>query len=257
MKKIHRNNSLKQLTLSILVVLASAALLIGVTMAWLTYQYRLSSIGKIHPPTYISILEPGDTDMQSIDLSYDKSEVHDGRVELKRPIVIRSEKQQYDLCIAHTTNISGLSISLYEAVAVENVDENKPYLAGITEKGTPYYWNKKDGETTVDLFTQGVYLNKLSGDSVVADQTHQAHNVTFRLTEEYCYDHVQKNAEPLYWVKKGLIGVKRTPDDGNFYTNYILEITWNETDKETDILYVIAQTSNETVSESSGSHQEE
>lgn len=223
-------------------VLACIALLTGITTAWFTHEYRLSSIGKIHPLTYISILAPGDAVIQSIDLSYDKSEVHDGRVELKRPFVIRSESQYYDLCIAHTTNISGLEIKLYQAAA--NGSEGSAYLAGITEKGTPYYWNKKND---TDLFIEDGYLNASSATEgrILAQKNHAAHRETFRLTEDQVYNNVQKYAEPLYWVKKEInIGEKRTPDDGNYYTNYILEITWNETDKETDILYVIAQTSN-------------
>lgn len=228
---------IQRLVLSVLAVLAAAALMTGVTAAWLTYQYRLSSIGKIHPPAYISILAPGDTVMQAIDLSYDKSEVHNGQVELKRPFVIRSESAAYDLCIAHTTNISGLTIKLYEAV--NDGSEGNAYLAGITEKGTPYYWNRKNED---DLFKSGAYVNPQGdGDRTIANKYHLAHSETFRLTETEVYDRVQKNAEPLYWVKKGLTGQKRTENDKDYYTNYILEISWLETDKETDILYVIAQ----------------
>lgn len=248
MKKTYGNGLLKKRRiLYALALVATIALLIGVTMAWFTYQFRLSSIAKIHPLTYISILEPGDTVLQSIDLSYDKSEVVDGRVKLKRPFVIRSESELYDLCIAHTTNVSGLEIRLYEATSDGSVGD--AYLAGITEKGTPYYWNKAD-ET--DLFTQDGYLNKkiMEDNVIIADQGRQAHKDTFRLTEKEIYNNVQKNAEPLYWVKKDIIAEKRTPDtDGNYYTNYILEITWDETDKETDILYVIAQTGNTTSGE--------
>ena len=240
MKRSRRIRAVKRAVLSVLVIFAAFSLATGLTLAWLMNQYQLSTIGKIHPPTYISILAPGDTAMQAIDLSYDKSEVHDGKVELKRPFVIRSETAKYDLCIAHTTNISGLEIHLYEAAA--NGSEGNAYLAGITEKGTPYYWNKANN---TDLFNPGGYCNR-SADSllvVLADPDHQAHKDTFRLLESV-YDKVQKNAEPLYWVKTQIEGTQRKPDDGNYYTNYILEITWNETDKETDILYVIAQTEN-------------
>lgn len=241
MNKIHENDTLKRRILYILGALAAIALLIGVTVAWFVNQYRLSSIGKIHPLTYISILDPGDAVIQSIDLSYDKSEVHDGKVELKRPFVIRSESQYYDLCIAHTTNISGLEIKLYKADG--NGSEGNAYLAGITEKGTPYYWNRADN---TNLFTTDDYINKSSeSDRVLADKGHVAHKETFRLTEDKAYDNVQKYAEPLYWVKTKIAGVIRTSDDSNYYTNYILEITWDETDKETDMLYVIAQTSSE------------
>lgn len=231
---------IRQLVLAVLAALACLALICGATMAWFTYRYRLSSIGRIHPLTTISILAPGDTVIQSIDLSYDKSEVTDGQVSLKRPFVIRSGAENFDLCIAHTTNISGLTIELYEATA--DGEENSAYIAGITEKGTPYYWNKKNG---TNLFNREGYLNLEGevGSHLVAKQDHDAHRETFRLTEDLIYDNVQKYAEPLYWVMKGATGVPRTGDDENYYTNYILEISWNETDKETDILYVIAQTS--------------
>lgn len=247
MKKIHKNYILKQLVITVITALACLSLVIGLAMAWYTDQYRLASIGKIHPLTAISILAPGDSVIQSIDLSYDKSEVHDGKVELKRPFVIRSESQKYDLCIAHTTNISGLRIQLYEAYEVlDNEKQKNAYLAGITDKGLPYYWNKKDN--TKDLFEKDKYLNRddSNEEEVIADKTHSAHDKTFPYIDmgnEKIYDKVQKNASPLYWVKKGIVGEKRTPDDGNFYTNYILEISWNETDKETDILYIIARTS--------------
>lgn len=243
MRKLFESPAIQRWVVPLLGMLALLSLVTGVTMAWFTNQYRLSSIGKIHPLTYISILAPGDAVIQSIDLSYDKSEVIDGVVTLKRPLVIRSETPYYDLCIAHTTNISGLRISLYQATA--NGSEGNAYLAGITENGTPYYWNRKDG---VDLFRLEYYLNALNG---VADKNHAAHRETFRLTGNDVYYKVQKNAEPLYWVNTRISGDKRDPDDGYYYTNYILEITWDETDKETDILYVIAQTHSEETGESS------
>ena len=181
MKQSRRTRAIKQAVLSVLVIFAAFSLATGLTLAWLMNRYRLSSIGKIHPPTYISILAPGDTEMQAIDLSYDKSEVHDGRVELKRPIVIRSESQKYDLCIAHTTNTSGLKISLYEAVA--NGEEGDAYLAGITEKGTPYYWNRKN-ET--NLFQSDLYVNRaenLDNYRIIADKNHLT---MFRNTRNRC-----------------------------------------------------------------------
>ena len=238
MKDKLKNELTQRLVLSVLAVLAAAALVTGTAMAWVSNQYRLSSIGKIHPLSYISILAPGDAVIQSIDLSYDKSEVKDGVVTLKRPFVIRSETPLYDLCIAHTTNISGLEISLYQAAA--NGSEGNAYLAGITEKGTPYYWNRLND---VDLFTRDAYLNVLDGDDVLANKNHEAHIETFLLTGNEVYNNVQKNAEPLYWVKT--LGQASEAVGDYYYTNFILELTWNETDKETDILYVIAQTHSE------------
>lgn len=211
-------------------------------MAWFANRYRLASIGKIHPLTAISILAPGDTVIQSIDLSYDKSEVNsDGLVVLKRPFLIRSETELFDLCIAHTTNTSGLTIRLYKAN--DSGKEGDADLAGITDKGVPYYWNKEKPVT--DLFQQGAYLNRNAySNEVIADKDHQAHKSTFPYmgegNEQQFYSNVQKYAEPLYWVKSNNSGVQRG-GVGEYYTNYILEISWNETDKETDILYIIAQ----------------
>ena len=53
MKKKQGSELVKRLVLAVLTVLATAALMTGVTTAWFTNQYRLSSIGKIHPPAYI------------------------------------------------------------------------------------------------------------------------------------------------------------------------------------------------------------
>ena len=239
MENIFTNDKVKQIIITVLLILTAISLLTGVSAAWFYYQYSLKTVGKIHPLTYISILAPGETEIQSIDLSYDKSEVKNGRVEIKRPFVIRSEEPNFDLCIAHTTNISGLTISLFEAT--EGGSEGNAYIAGITEKGTPYYWNKQDP----NLFHKDGYINAdpNASTAITADKTHPAHNETFRQTEESIYGNVQKNAEPLYWVKQGITGQKRAPNDGYYYCHYILEITWDETDKETDILYVIAQNS--------------
>ena len=232
-----RKTSFKQLFTSIVAVIACLSLLIGLAMAWYTDQYRLASIAKIHPLTYISILAPGDSVIQSIDLSYDKSEVTNGHVTIKRPFVVRSNGEKIDLCIAHTTNISGLSIRLYEA-SDDGVQGNA-YIAGITDKGLPFYWNKKSEE---DIFQSGNYVNDKDEMNGIADLDN-AFNETFQLTNNDVYHNVQQNARPLYWVKKDYAGSRRAGDTEYFYVNFILELSWVETDKETDILYIIAETS--------------
>lgn len=239
-----RKTSFKQLFTSIVAVIACLSLLIGLAMAWYTDQYRLASIAKIHPLTYISILAPGDSVIQSIDLSYDKSEVTNGHVTIKRPFVVRSNGEKIDLCIAHTTNISGLRIKLYEAL--DNGEQGKAYLAGITEKGLPYYWNKKSEE---DIFQTGNYVNDKKDEVNGIADLDSAFNETFQLTNSDVYKNVQKNARPLYWVKKEYAGSRRAGDTEYYYVNFILELSWAETDKETDILYIIAETSETTGTE--------
>lgn len=232
-----KKSSFKYLFTTVIAVIACASLLIGFTMAWYTNQYRLASIAKIHPLTYISILAPGDSVIQSIDLSYDKSEVHNGQVTIKRPFVIRSNGEEIDLCIAHTTNISGLDIKLYEAS--DNGEQGNAYLAGINGKGLPYYWNKK---IDTDVFETESYVND-SDNNVIADVDDKAFDETFQLTNNEVYKNVQKNARPLYKVIKNYSGSRRDGDTEYYYVNFILELSWLETDKETDILYIIAETS--------------
>lgn len=229
----------------IVAFIACLSLVIGIATAWYVNQYRLASIAKIHPLTYISILAPGDTVIQSIDLSYDKSEVTNGTVTIKRPFVIRSNGEKIDLCIAHTTNIAGLNIELYEAS--DNGVQGDAYLAGITDKGLPYYWNKKND---TNVFATGNYVNDTDNNKVA--DLHDAFDLddafieTFRLTNNDVYQNVQQNARPLYWVLKNYTGSRREGDNEYYYINFILELSWVETDKETDILYIIAQTSDTT-----------
>lgn len=234
----------KYLFTLIVAIIACLSLLAGIATAWYANQYRLASIAKIHPLTYISILAPGDTVIQSIDLSYDKSEVTGGQVTIKRPFVVRSNGKYIDLCIAHTTNIAGLKIKLYEAL--DNGKQGDAYLAGITDKGFPYYWNKKYNPD-VDVFATGKYVNGPYDNT--DNDFDDAFNETFRLTINDVYNNVQKNARPLYWVKKGYEGSTRDGDTEYYYVNFILELSWFETDKETDILYIIAQTSETTGTE--------
>lgn len=231
--KLQLTVAAKRLTLSVLLGLSSLVLLTGITAAWFTNQYRLSSIAKIHTPAYISILAPGDTVIQSIDLSYDKAtEVDtDGMVHLKRPFVVRSGSPTFDLCIAHTTNINQLTIQLYEAVATG--EGETPYLVGITDRGYSYSWKCN----TSNLFKKDYYLNAQDNLTIAQQGQNPAFVQTFGT-----YTNVQTYAAPLYWVLPNQTG-EETINNGEkyYYTNYILELTWRETDKETDILYVIAQ----------------
>lgn len=216
--------------LTAFVLIALMSLTMGISYSWLVNKTRLASVAKIHPSTLISIQGPNESILQSIDLSYDKDDVDgDGIVRIKRPLVIKSESKKYDLCISHTSNINGLDIKLYEAL--DNGTEGNAYIAGINSNGVAYFWNLKDG---VNLFTEDGYINLESSSEGKAVANNNAHTQTY-----VNYDNVQKNAEPLYWVKKN---IQSAGTEAPYYTNYVLEISWDETDKETDILYVIART---------------
>ena len=58
-------------------------------------------------------------------------------------------------------------------------------------------------------------------------------------------DKVQVHAEPLYWVSGALTADELTGSNPNvkskYLTYYVIDITWKDTTKETDIFYVFAQ----------------
>lgn len=227
---------MKKIVFTIFLYISCLTLLTGVTYAWLVSQYKASTVAKIHPPTLISIQGPNEASLQSIDLSYDKSDVDkDGNITIRRPIVIKSEEEYFDFCIAHTTNINDLRIELFEAV--DDEDKMNSYLAGINSNGEAFFWNKADG--SVNIFTVDKYINKDNDkDKLIADGS--KHTQTF---SNYSIEYVQDNAQPLYWVSKGL---KADWENTAYYKKYILEISWNESYKETDLLYIIARTSDTT-----------
>lgn len=207
--------------------LATLVLIIGLMLAWFFGNMTASTVGKIKAPAEISILGPNETYMEQIDLSYDKSEVKDGTVTLKRPFCVRSPSSTFELYIAHTTNIGDLQIKLYEAEVLES--RTGADVNGIDSEGRPYYW-KKNGES---LFTKDKYLNLDNQDSSDTLATNQLHDQVFGT-----YDNVQDNAEPLYWFST-MTGNQK--DDETYLANYILELSWTEVEKETDIIYLIAR----------------
>ena len=147
---------MKKILFTIFIYIGCLTLLTGITYAWLVSQYKASTVAKIHPPTLISIQGPNEASLQSIDLSYDKSDVDkDGNITIRRPLVIKSEEEYFDFCIAHTTNINDLRIELFEAV--DDEDKMNSYLAGINSNGEAFFWNKANG--SVNIFSSVKYIH--------------------------------------------------------------------------------------------------
>lgn len=210
-------------------ILAVLILIIGLMLAWFFGRLSASTVGRVKAPAEISILGPNETYMEQIDLSYDKSEVKDGTVNLVRPFCVSSPSQRFDLYLAHTTNIDGLIIELCPAKAVDNGTTGSDIISGIDSDGNPYTW--KSG---TNIFDDSGYLNKLSGtDDILA--TKQLHEMTFG-----SYNYVQDNAEPLYWHCEAT-APDRASDDSSYVGNFVLKLSWKEKLKETDIIYLIAK----------------
>ena len=222
-----------------LVVFAALTLIIGLMLAWFFGQQSASTVGVIKEPAAIAIYGPNQTYMSQLDLSYDKEEVSDkGVVTIRRPFCITSPSQYIALYVAHTTNIKDLKITMYEATDVTNDGNTTGDIEGIDSRGQTYKWKLsaspwKFGNRAPDPY-DGEYINK--GEGYVANK--ELHNKIFSSD-----DVVQVNAEPLYW-KPGKDPIKLSDKkdiEDRFIGNYLLEFTWTESEKETDIVYLIAK----------------
>lgn len=246
-KKNRTRSSKNRLVRSIIVLVAIAALLGGITYAWFFNQMDISTLLKIQPPSKISILGPNGSQMNSFDLSYSASDKNEDQVTIRRVFCVESTGD-FELELVHTTNLKGLTFTLYpatqlneaegtggteEMMTVEDGDKNKKYK---------YSYNSSSA-------VNGSYLNLDSINNTkykYADKTQ--HNTNYGE-----YSSVQAHAEPVYWLAEGV----QTPDTGNkvtkkdqngddqtyYRTYYVCEVSWTETTKETDIFYIFAENS--------------
>ena len=224
MKKKNR----KLLIRSGLATLLLAVIVIGITYAWFVKDSSITTLIEVAEPTKISIRGPHGSEMTELDLSYNKKsdKNEDGSVTIRRVISIRSAENQHQLEVIHTTNLKGLSFQIY---AAQETDAG----GDVTQGGHSYTYTR----TPLD----GKYLNrdtaKSSGDYNYATDALHGKNYDSG-------DLVQAHAEPLYWLSGTLdadVDNKETADSEYSLTYYVLEITWTETTKETDIFYLLAK----------------
>lgn len=104
-----------------------------------------------------------------------------------------------------------------------------------TADGKSYSW-KATGE---NLLTSFEYINK-ENDGLAAVPGEGASDPTFK-----DYQNVQRNARPLYRYKKfGKSELNAKTLDGstdNDTLNFIIKLSWDESAKETDVIYLIAR----------------
>lgn len=223
----HRRESL-----AIMGLVAVLLVLLGLTLGWFVDANRGSTVGKIKEPAELKVLGPNATAAEQIDLSYNPEygDTKTGNtVTLKRPFCVQTGGDGFELQLANTTNIKGLTIELYKAT-----DAETPDVSG-TAGGRPYKW-KASGTDLLASFTP---INK-ANDGLAAVPGEGASDPTFK-----DYQSVQRNARPLYRYKvfnKGELNA-RTLDGstGNDTLNFIIKLSWDESAKETDVIYLIAR----------------
>lgn len=239
-------------TLAVLVLLAAIIFIIGLTMTWFVSSKSLSTVGKIQTPAQLKIMGPNQTSIEPIEISYDESrgdeKKDDGTVTVRRAFCVRSDNgdpaaggQAFELQVANTTNITGLTINVYH-VTVNDPRNTSGTVVGLDGLNQPYSWS-----TTGDPI-EFVFINSADGTNALAKEL-EKNDPTYG-----SYVNVQKNARPLYryhvFQKDDLDGWNGTK--ANDATNFIVECTWNADGvtvggakvsnvKETDMVYLIAR----------------
>lgn len=241
-------------TLAVLVLLATIVLIIGLSLSWFVGSKSLSTVGKIQTPAQLKVLGPNQTSIEPIEISYDESRGDatnsDGTVTIRRAFCVQSDNdenpsaggQAFELQVANTTNIAGLTINVYH-VKVNDSGDKSGTVVGLDGLNQPYSWS-----TTGDPISF-TFINGADGTSSLAKEL--ADNDPTYGT----YKDVQENARPLYRYHE----FKKDKLDGwdgntaNAATNFIIECTWNpgvvtkadgtkvSNVKETDMVYLIAR----------------
>lgn len=223
-----RKANKRKLVYSVIVLVAVALLTAGLTYAWFVTKMDMATLIEVREPANIAILGPDGSTMTSLDLDYADEDVTDGTVTVRRVICVRSAAEKHRLEIVHTTNLKGLTFTLYPALENGQSTVND---AGYTYK---YDSSKK---------IEGTYINAQNKDSTYKYANNSKH------TDNYgTYNFVQAHAEPIYWLANNPFDAKtnssetETEDDITYYkTYYVCEVTWTETTKETDIFYILAK----------------
>lgn len=239
--------------LAVLILLAAIVLIIGLSLSWFVGSKSLSTVGKIQTPAQLKIMGPNQTSIEPIEISYDESrgdvKNSNGTVTVRRAFCVRSDNgdpaaggQAFELQIANTTNITGLTINVYH-VTVNNPNDKNGTVVGLDGLNRTYSWSKKSS-TPIEFH----FIDSADGTSALAKEL-EANDPTYG-----SYAKVQKNARPLYRYQKfagsGLDGWNG--NTANAATNFIIECTWNpgvvtvngktvSNVKETDMVYLIAR----------------
>ena len=241
--------------LAVLILLAAIVLIIGLSLSWFVGSKSLSTVGKIQTPAQLKIMGPNQTSIEPIEISYDESrgdvKNSNGTVTVRRAFCVQSDNpddpaaggQAFELQVANTTNITGLTINVYR-VTVNDPSNTSGTVVGLDGLNQPYSWSTTGDPISFTFINSADETNSLAKKLSDSDPTYGT------------YKSVQKNARPLYryykFAKRELDGYSDKNKTANAATNFIIECTWNpgvvtvngktvSNVKETDMVYLIAR----------------
>ena len=211
----------------------------GGTLAWFRYLQQLNTVALVQIPSKITLSGANRSELQkiSLELTPDDDITGEGKVTIRRVFCVESTANFW-LEVIRTTNIEGMDIKIYPVKAT-NSDLDSGIVKGTDGVNTYYY-------TPDETNLTGAYLNQVADEEYAI----QAGNDKTLHGENYVDgDDVQKNAEPLYWrsgTEQSVFDTdysrSGTAADGMdiYYRYYVMELSWNTSDQETDMVYLLA-----------------
>ena len=215
----------------------------GGTLAWFRYLQQLNTVALVQIPSKITLSGANRSELQriSLELTPDDTITGEGKVTIRRVFCVESTADFW-LEVIRTTNIEGMDIKIYP-VQTANSDLKLFIPESGMVKGNDgadvFYYIPNNAEQL-----NGGYLNQDGQIAIQKDETGTLHD------ENYVDgDTVQKNAEPLYWrttakevFDRTEYSKEETAADGikMCYRYYVLELSWDTTDQETDLVYLLA-----------------
>lgn len=220
--------------LAVIAAIAAILLIVGLTLSWFLTNKDLSTVGKVDSPAELKVLGPNQTATDQLDITYDADSdvtTSDGKVIRRRAFCVRSGGKGFELQVANTSNISGMTVNVYRVTV--NDPKTTGDVVGRDGLGNLYSWSKRGNPI---VFTP---INPDSGNTFqAAVPAAGTKDSTFDT-----YENVQKNARPLYrFAAFSEADLDSAEEDAA--TNFIVECTWPEGQnyKETDMVYLIART---------------
>lgn len=231
MKKEEIKQIKNKLIISILLCMVAFGL-IGVSFAWFRNLQQLNTVALVQIPSRITLSGANRSELQgiSLELTADDTQNENGEVTIRRVFCIESTADFW-LEVIRTTNIEEMDIKIYP-VQASNSNMDSGTVKGTDGVKTFYYI--PDSESL-----NGSYIN-LNGTIA----TNELHGENYENS-----DIVQRNAEPLYWCTSGREVCNRdnyskieNTDMGFevYYRYYVLELSWNTSVQETDMVYLLA-----------------
>ena len=210
----------------------------GAIFAWFRHLQQFNTVALVQMPSRITLSGANRSELQRISLELTPDDIQNGdQVTIRRVFCVESTADFW-IEVIRTTNIENMDIKIYPVKASES-DLSSGEVKG-TDGVTSYYYNPDTDPLA------GSYIN-IAADGVTAIQKGVAGTLHAENYDDS--DAVQKNAEPLYW-RTGYIQdyslkeysrMEAAEGAGmdSYYRYYVLQLCWNTSAQETDIVYLL------------------